>query len=130
MTGGRTPLLATALGGVLLLAALAGCAGSSSPAASGPTVPVSATSPVRLDVSVTGGVVSPPPADLTVPVGSTVRLRISSDAADEVHVHGYDLERRVPAGGSVTLDLVADRVGTFEVEGHDSGLLLTRLVVS
>jgi hypothetical protein len=37
-----------------------------------------------------------------VPVGEQVVLRISSDVAEEVHVHGYDLEARSPRAGRWT----------------------------
>jgi hypothetical protein len=51
-----------------------------------------------------------------VPVGSTVELVVSSDVADEVHVHGYERRAFVTAGSSVTITLVADLPGEFEVE--------------
>lgn len=128
MTGRGVRLLAAALGAGLLSVALVGCSASSSTPST--TAPASATTAVSLDVVVSGGVVSPPPGDLAVPLGSTVHLRVTSDTADDVHLHGYDLERAVPAGGTVSFDFTADRTGTFEVETHDSELLLTRLVVS
>ena len=57
-------------------------------------------------------------------------LRISSDVAEEVHVHGYDLEAAVPAGGSVDIPVDATIPGVFEVELHDSGKLLFQLRVA
>ena len=64
-----------------------------------------------------------------VPLGTRVRLTITSDVVDEVHVHGYDLTQPLPAGQASTLEFVADRPGIFEVEMHDSGQVLTRLQV-
>lgn len=127
MTGRGVAPLAAVLGGLAL--ALAGCSGTSSAPAAGPVAPVPSAK-VSVAVAVSGGVVSPPPADVAVALGSVVHLRVRSDTADVVHVHGYDVERAVPAGGTVSLELTADRTGTFEVETHDSGLTLTRLVVS
>jgi hypothetical protein len=33
--------------------------------------------------------------------GEEIRFRVSSDAAEEIHVHGYDIAKDVPAGGTV-----------------------------
>lgn len=146
MTTFHHPLRAA--GAVLLgVGLLTGCAGASStpapPAAPAPVVPTPPGTPsapvsapsevpsgVQLSVTVAGGEVMPPAANVAVPVGSPVRLTVTSDVADVVHVHDYDLEKKVPAGGTVTFDFTADRTGTFEVETHESGLLLVKLVVS
>ena len=37
--------------------------------------------------------------------GDQVRFKVNSDVADEIHVHGYDFHKDVPAGGSVALQL-------------------------
>ena len=42
--------------------------------------------------------------------------RCDSDVADEVHMHGYDIEKDVKAGGSVTFDFPATIEGIFEAE--------------
>lgn len=52
--------------------------------------------------------------------GERIRFRVTSDVAEEVHVHGYDISRQVPAGGSVTLSFDGDIDGEFEVELHGS----------
>jgi hypothetical protein len=48
--------------------------------------------------------------------GERVRFVVRSDTADEVHVHGYDLKKDVPAGGSVRFSFPASIDGAFEVE--------------
>ena len=48
--------------------------------------------------------------------GDRVRFSVSSDVADEVHVHGYDVSDDVPAGGSVRFSFPARIEGVFEVE--------------
>lgn len=65
----------------------------------------------------------------SVKLGSRVTLLITSDAADEVHVHGYDIQKNVAAGATVEIAFEADQPGTWEVELHDSGLVLIRLQV-
>jgi hypothetical protein len=55
---------------------------------------------------------------------------VTSDTADEIHIHGYDIEKEVGAGGTVTIDFAADIPGQFEVEAHEisPGLLFTLVV--
>jgi hypothetical protein len=48
--------------------------------------------------------------------GDEIRFEVSSDVADEVHVHGYDLMKNVPAGGTVSFDFPAEIEGIFEAE--------------
>lgn len=82
-----------------------------------------------VEISVRDGRVSPAPGRTEVKKGRTVRLKVRSDRDDTLHVHGYDKEARLPAGRTVTLTFTADRTGLFEVETHESDLLLTQLVV-
>ncbi len=55
-------------------------------------------------------------AELEYDAGEEVRFEVSSDVADEVHVHGYDLMEDVEAGGTVSFDFPAEIEGIFEVE--------------
>ena len=48
--------------------------------------------------------------------GDQVRFSVTSDVADEIHVHGYDLMKDVPAGGTVRFAFPADIEGVFEIE--------------
>jgi FtsP/CotA-like multicopper oxidase with cupredoxin domain len=48
--------------------------------------------------------------------GDTVRFRVRSDVADEVHVHGYDLMKDVQPGETVTFSFPATIPGIFEIE--------------
>ncbi|MGW0803174.1 hypothetical protein [Nonomuraea sp. NPDC002799] len=81
------------------------------------------------EISVTGGRVSPPPGWLEVVKGRQVSITVTSDVADELHVHGYDLTARLRPGVPVTVRFTADLSGVFEVETHESGLVLTQLAV-
>lgn len=82
-----------------------------------------------VDVTVAGGEVTGAEPRTQVEVGTKVRLTITSDVADEVHVHGYDLTERLTVGQAVSVEFVADQPGIFEVELHDAGTILTRLQV-
>jgi hypothetical protein len=61
--------------------------------------------------------------------GDEIDFRVRSDQADDVHVHGYDIEKPVPAGGAVRFRFDASITGRFEVELHHSGAVIARLEV-
>lgn len=82
-----------------------------------------------LEIVVSHGKVSPAPGRTELRKGQRIELRVRTDRADTLHVHGYDKEARLPAGRTTTLTLTADHTGLFEVETHESDLLLTQLVV-
>lgn len=82
-----------------------------------------------IEISVSQGVVSPDSSQVSVPLGNGVRLLITSDVTEEVHVHGYDLTLDVAKGVPGELTFVADVPGSFEVELEQSGLLLCELRV-
>jgi heme/copper-type cytochrome/quinol oxidase subunit 2 len=91
-------------------------------ASSGPAV-------VEVAVTVRGGRVTPPTHRVKVRRGQTVRLRVTSDVADEVHVHGFDLKKDVAAGKTATIEFVADQPGLDEVELEAAGLQLVQLEI-
>jgi hypothetical protein len=63
-------------------------------------------------------------------LGEEVVLRISSDVAEEIHVHGYDVYADIPAGGSVDVPLTLTLPGSYEVELHGAGRPLFQLRTS
>ena len=48
--------------------------------------------------------------------GGTIRFKVKSDTADEIHFHGYDIGKDIEAGGTVTFNVPAKIDGKFEVE--------------
>jgi FtsP/CotA-like multicopper oxidase with cupredoxin domain len=46
----------------------------------------------------------------------TVRFRVTSDVPEEVHIHGYNIAKDIPAGETVTVSFKADITGIFEIE--------------
>jgi hypothetical protein len=68
--------------------------------------------------------------ELEYSAGDEIRFRVSSNQADEVHVHGYDVEKEIPAGGSAMLSFPADIEGIFEVELHGSEAQIAELRVN
>lgn len=65
--------------------------------------------------------------------GELVRLTVESDAADEIHLHGYDLTREARPGEPARFSFRADAEGIFEIESHEAEHagepLIARLVV-
>lgn len=61
--------------------------------------------------------------------GQRVRFVVTSPTADEAHVHGYDLLKRVPAGGRARFDFPAEFEGEFEIELEQSEERIGALVV-
>src|SRR3712207_5247078 len=89
-------LLLTACGGEQVVSPPAAAPSSATATASGsPTAspsPSPSPSDTRQVITLTyaGGKVTGDTGRVKVPVGTTVLLRITSDVADEVHVHGVD----------------------------------------
>ncbi|MFE4593423.1 hypothetical protein [Streptomyces laurentii] len=106
-------------------------ASATGPAPAPPATPATPSPPSgrTVTITVTGTSVQPPPSRVEVKKGERVTLRVTSDRADTLHVHGYDRELRLSPGTTATLTLTADRTGLFEVETHTSALVLTQLVV-
>jgi heme/copper-type cytochrome/quinol oxidase subunit 2 len=67
---------------------------------------------------------------VAVETGDEVRIEVTSDVADRVHVHGYDLFADVGPGMPAVIEFKADIPGIFEVELEDSHGLLFELEVS
>jgi len=129
---------------VLLGLALAGCGGDDEASTSTTTettetqqtettqtttdeVPLGAT---VVRVVVVNGVPSGGIVRETVAKGDRVALVVTSDVADEVHVHGYDVSRDIAAGGTVQIRFKATLPGRFEVELEERGVPIAELTVS
>jgi hypothetical protein len=138
----RLPAALAALG---LAGVLTGCAGTDEAASAGPATSSSASASAssatsatpstpaatgqRVEVTVTGGQVSGDTGRVPVPAGEHVTLVVTSDAADELHVHGYDLGADLAPGIPATVEFDATIPGVFEVELHDAGTLLLSLQI-
>ena len=129
---------------VLLGLALAGCGGDDEASTSTTTettetqqtettqtttdeVPLGAT---VVRVVVVNGVPSGGIVRETVAKGDRVALVVTSDVADEVHVHGYDVSRDIAAGGTVRIRFKVTLPGRFEVELEERGVPIAELTVS
>lgn len=66
------------------------------------------------------------PVEASAVVNSPVRIRIVSDEERELHLHGYDIEL---TGDDVVFEFVADTLGVFELEDHDTGEVILTLEI-
>ena len=69
------------------------------------------------------------PKRLKVTQGRTLLLTVTSDVADEVHVHGYDIARPVSPGRPTRIRFVASTTGRFEIELERAHVLIAELEV-
>jgi FtsP/CotA-like multicopper oxidase with cupredoxin domain len=113
--------------------------GTSQPAASGggsnqTTDTTGSTKPTAFRISVKGGVVDGDTQTFTVKKNDTVRIVVTSDAPDQIHLHGYDIEKEATPGNPARFKFKANVEGAFIIESHaaeDAGNdpLLARLHV-
>jgi hypothetical protein len=136
----------TALGALLATLALTACDPAGPPVASRPsatgTIPAPTGSPgcpappalpagaTLVTATVTGNKVTTDHATWSVKTGSAVRIAVTADRADEVHVHGYDKKQDTVPGCPTAIDLTANIPGSVEVELESAGLHLFDLKAS
>jgi len=117
-----------ALAGLYLLARPQAPVASAPMAAAAPSVAPPLVTAREYSFEVVQGKVRGP-AQMPANLGERVTLRVRSDVADELHVHGYELSAPLPAGEPVALTFVAARSGRFEVELHGAHRQLGALEV-
>ena len=98
---------------------------TSSPGTSAPAAAADRT----ITISVQGKKVTPAPSRIEMRSGQTLRLVVTSDHDDELHAHGFDVERELTAGQATTVDLTGAAPGLYEVETHHPELRLLQVVV-
>jgi heme/copper-type cytochrome/quinol oxidase subunit 2 len=85
---------------------------------------------MRIEVRIAGGQVSGDTGRVPVAVGTQVTLVITSDVADQAHLHGYDIEQELTPGEPAEMAFDATIPGVFEVELHEAGTVLLTLQVA
>lgn len=154
----RRTTVSASIAAVFVAAALAGCgsdtasssgSGSSSGSASQPSAeepsagtpsksPGQSSEPaeaapdtVTVEISIEGGEVDPAGEQVEATVGQTIVLVVDSDAAEELHVHSApdDHEFTIEPGQNQKFRFPVELPGQFDVETHDTGVLVAQLVV-
>jgi len=135
-------MLFAAVASVLVLA---GCGGGSSQT----TAPIDTTPIPAAPTTTTGETTTAPtiakPTTITVLVaqgrpkggiarptvnrGDRVVVVVRTDAGEEVHLHGYDIEKAVTPGVPVRIPFTANLPGRFELELHHPDALLAVIEV-
>ena len=82
-----------------------------------------------ISVNIANGKITPGPGKVDVPLGEKVTVEVTSDVAEEVHVHGYDEFLDLEPGKITKLTFTADIPGVFGAELEGSGKLLFELQV-
>ena len=104
-------------------------------APSAPKPPPDGSDPVRTTrIRLVGHAVEGGVKSIEVEKGERVRIVVTSDLADDIHVHGYDIEQPVGPGAPYAFTFRADIEGIFEIESHQAehagkDALIGRLVV-
>jgi ABC-type Fe3+-hydroxamate transport system substrate-binding protein len=133
--------------------ALAGCGGGSSQAdattetdaATTPATTTTETTTTATDTTTTTTTTAPKPRTISIVVesgrprggiarptvakGDKVVVVVRTDAGEEVHLHGYDIEKPVTPGTPVRIPFTANLPGRFELELHHPDALLAVIEV-
>jgi heme/copper-type cytochrome/quinol oxidase subunit 2 len=105
-------------------------AGPTTSAAEPATTTTGDTGAQTVQIAVTGTKVQTAERRVKVPLDGKVRLEVTADRADEVHLHGYDRKVDISPGKPAVLEFTADVPGVFEVELEEASLKLVELQVS
>ena len=79
-----------------------------------------------IDIVLVGGVVERVER-FDVPLDGAVRVSVTADVSDEIHLHGYDLHADVSPDTGAVLEFEATIPGVFEMELEGSGVLIGEL---
>ena len=69
-------------------------------------------------IRIRGGEAVGGPAEIKATKGDTVVIVVSADAPDDIHLHGYDIEKKVAPGQPARFRFKANLEGEFEIESH------------
>jgi hypothetical protein len=83
---------------------------------------VAADSPEKtFNLSIVRGTVPAEQRVLRVEKGDAVRVRLTTDTAGELHLHGYKVEMKLVPGTPIEIAIKAYATGRFPFEWHGAG---------
>jgi plastocyanin len=92
--------------------------GAEAPSTDETATPDTPAEPPVTRIAIKGGEVVGGPKTITVTKGDRVRIVVTADAHDDMHLHGYDIEKPVEPGKPARFDFKANLEGQFEMESH------------
>jgi hypothetical protein len=95
-----------------------------------PTATTGVPVPTVTRIALKGGAPVGGVEKIDVDKGDVIRMTVTSDTADEVHVHGFDLEQEVSPGNPARFRFTADIEGRFEVESHETATPIAEITVN
>jgi FtsP/CotA-like multicopper oxidase with cupredoxin domain len=142
MSSSRNRLLLAAAAIVVLIVAFIALQPGDDPEPAAAPVTAAATTPVE-PVASTPADTAPAPkpavtyvtlqsgkiAKIKVKQGDVVRVQVTSPKAEELHIHGYDIAKDLPAGQLEKVAFTAKLAGIFEMEYEGAGEQLAELTV-
>jgi plastocyanin len=84
----------------------------------GTDAPQPPAQPEATKIDIRGGNLVGEPAEIHAKNGDTVVIVVSADAPDDIHLHGYDIEKKVEPAQPATFRFKANLEGEFEIESH------------
>ena len=93
------------------------------------TTTTEAEEPTEVKIVVVNGTPKGGIVRKTVDKNDQVVLVVTSDVADEIHLHGYDKAKDVTAGGTIRLPFKATVPGRFEAELESRGVQIAEITV-
>lgn len=136
---GLSPLRAAVIGcaAVALVAGCGSSSGGTSPTAAEPVPSTDSTGSVsaqpdvlRMNISIDGDTVEPTNQRLDASVGQSISMSITSDVADELHVHSVPEHTfEIEPGKDQLFTFTVDVPGQVDIELHHSDRTVATLVV-
>lgn len=105
-------------------------ASTSAAPTSAPSDSPSASAGRRIEISVKGKQVTPAPATVSIAVGESLTLAITSDHDDTIHAHAFEIKKDIKAGKQAEITIKGAQTGTYEIELHSPALRLLQIAVS
>ena len=82
-----------------------------------------------IEIEIEGDRITPNGERIKVGTGETVTLDIRSDRAGELHVHSSPEQEIEFVAGTSKVDVTLDQPGSVDIEEHESGALIVRVLV-
>jgi hypothetical protein len=97
---------------------------------SAPSVSSSQSAGQRVEITVKGKQVTPSPHSIPIKVGETLTIAVTSDHDDQLHAHGFEIEKDIKAGQPLVFTVKGAKTGLFEVELHHPALRILQVAVN